>query len=123
MTVSDADALIREVRDEFPAPISILDHDMFGLEPELPSYCVGGALCRFYGCCKWNKPSFPLVPLRTLLLKLNKSLSMEPARIYVHELTRANDTKEFEDAWTIMRNALCYPINPNEVTNDTQGST
>jgi hypothetical protein len=118
MTVQEADTLIQFIKSKYPNPrCSIAGY-------ESTDYCVGGALCMTYyndAQSLGHDTRFPVSKLYELLKRLNNRLSTQTATLYGNVLISENDYGQFEDAWTVMRNALCYPINPNEVTDDCIG--
>jgi hypothetical protein len=94
---------IDEIRAHYPDPIAAADYTTG------EGYCVGGALCRSAG---WSDlQEFPMSgriaeALRILNPFLNNQQSL--AYHYARAIMTLNDTRRFDDAWTLAEEALTW---------------
>ncbi len=92
-------------------------------------YCVGGALGRVqrsvWQRIKWlwkidsaedSQMTFPDVDtLAATLLEFNEDLTPQKAYEFAINIIEANDRDEFDNAWQISEEALCYPFKPEGI--------
>ncbi len=89
---------IAEIRALYPNPTNL-----FSMDQE--TYCVGGALCRFFRLPLSD--NFPeLDALATALTVINSSLDRAHAITYALDIICANDSGDFAAAWTSAERAL-----------------
>src|SRR5262245_13169100 len=97
---------IDDIRVQFPDPKS--GSRQCGLLTE-EDYCIGGALCSYYGLADTLTDLFPTrYELRDRLMQINPCLSEDRATEYACHIVRCNDFEQFEKGWAYAEGALAY---------------
>lgn len=97
------------IRERYPNPIATREVKGFTAAPD--EYCVGGACLRTATELEitgeyYNFPSIYF--LTEGLIKINPFLSKVQAHIYASSITHANDSGDFDSAWSHLSKALAY---------------
>ena len=102
--------VLAQIRTHYPAPLA--EQNSTGTEGE---YCVGTAVCRFYG---YDVDNFVgESELASILATINSALDGPPgndneegapalAWAFASAITAANDARDFEEAWRVVGEAL-----------------
>jgi len=92
------------IRERYPIPTTLLE-SLRGSRFSKP-YCVMGALKLFQGSTANPFPDYCASAM--LLTKENHNLSGDKAFCYAQSIVRANDSHNFEAAWSLLNEALLY---------------
>lgn len=93
---------MRQIRRRFPQPVSthvVQDSPLY-----MDSYCIGGAVCHMAGLLSIRFPH--RLYFRDALLTLNPTLPFDEAQSYADAIIVANDSDDFQEAWTLLDKAL-----------------
>ncbi len=97
--------IIDQIKERYPKPISVREPDK-----DLHSYCVLGAVTAYVRpdsvCALGMFPD----PVRAgdVLRQANPNLSETLAYSYAARISTANDGYDFDEAWSLLSNALNY---------------
>src|SRR5262245_53011305 len=92
---------IAPVRIKYPNPVPAK-----GNVCSRTAYCVGGALCHYYGIT--HEPFPPFGILSKALQKLNPRLDWRRAERYAEHIILSNDAGKMQRAWVFAQAALSY---------------
>jgi hypothetical protein len=94
---------ITPIRLKYPHPVNASVPRV--TDPQ-PAYCVGGALCLYFG---HSREPFPqMCELASHLLKINPNLTVRRAENCALHIIASNDDSRFQRAWVFAQAALYY---------------
>lgn len=104
MTPDQAKQLIKEVREKYPRPMTVIVRAGFHAE-----YCILGSIIR--RLIEPNVKGFPdATAAAGVLMRHNTGIKdRETAITLCRLITNANDSIDFEAGWRFAHYALCYP--------------
>ena len=94
------------IREQYPTPVSVNCTVMFVNKPHRERYCIMGALSRSQ---EPFAPGFPGSVTGGRALEYgNPRLPVRVAQSYSMRISQLNDIGNFEEAWSLLNEALLY---------------